>query len=127
MCQAAKSAGRFAEAEALAARWAELSGPAGLPSEAVLAWNAAHEAARSTGDIEKALEYLDRSVELARRLDYAARLPESWYSRAELLARAGRPVQAIEASQHIFLDKLSELAEGDNALSEILGLSSRPR
>ncbi len=99
LCQTARGVGRYEEAEAAAGQWANLSARAGFPSDAVLAWNAAHEAARATGDLDRALAYLDRSMAAARRLGYDARLPETWYSRAELLDRSGRPVQAIEAAR----------------------------
>jgi len=94
--QCLKEAGADARAEAAAQVWAELAEQTGYVSEAVLALNAAHEAARDQGALFRALSYLDRSLELAVRLDYQVRFPEEYFSRAWIFNRLGKLLPALE-------------------------------
>ncbi len=94
--QTLRSAGDYPHAESMALTWANLAQRAGFPSEAVLALNAAHEAARDRGNLLQALSYLDRSLALARSLDYQVRYPEEYFSRAWTLNKLGRLLPALE-------------------------------
>ena len=95
--QAHKNAGDNVQAEKYALEWVDTAHQAGFPSEAVRAWNGAHEAARNQFHSLRAKKYLDASFKLLQDLDYQVRLPESWQSRCILLEWMDQPLEALEA------------------------------
>lgn len=90
--------GEYVSAELKALSWADAAMEAGFPSEAMMAFNAAYEAARDRQALISAWQHQERALTLTRQYDFEVRLGEELLSRAILHERLGQLTIALEAA-----------------------------